>query len=267
MTDETPAKRRRRAKPAPEIIPAPGTDDALLGHPEMTLGHGGVTFPQTWPSIVREHGALLPRAPGPWLGSLTPGCPHITAERLANRALTGVNIRQTLEEAWHLYYPSKPVELVFGSLALTSIGRCIPLMHEKGIFPAEWIWWNLHMYDNHVRVRAELAGTRVAVRPTSDWIFDRRRMAAHYGWYAHAPERRLGGLTTFTPEARAYGVEYFAMQQELCSSPTMPSANRVRGVTKLHFATLDAEVLAETAARQTEKLRELADNWHFIWGT
>lgn len=266
MTDETPVKRRRRAMPAPEIITPPGTDAALLGHPEMTLGHGGVTFPQTWPSIVREHGALLPRAPGPWLGSLTPGCPHITAERLENRLVTMGCILVTLDEAWAAYY-GKPDPGRFEDYARRNISSCIPLMHEKGIFPAEWIWWNLHMYDNHVRVRAELAGTRVDRVPSSDWLFDRRRMAAHYGWYAHSPERRLGGLTTFTPDARAYGVEYFAMQQELCSSPTMPSANRVRGVTKLHFATLDAEVLAEAAARQAAKLRELADNWHFIWGT
>ncbi len=231
---------------------------------------GGKPLPLSWPSILREHSALLPRAPGPWLGSLTPGCPHITKEMLVNPNPIADGVLLTLREAWALYVPGIPLkssEDRWGVESQRNIHLCLPAFLAHSVFPAEWIWWNLHMHDNHVRVRAKLAGQYAPRWPTSQWLFDPERMKKHYGWYAHAPDRRLGGLTTFTPEARAYGVAHQALQVELCSSPKMPSALRVQGAVRMNMGTLDAEALAEGALRQTIKLRDMAANWHFIWGT
>lgn len=195
-------------------------------------------------------------------------------ETLANKRSLGMYVIRTLREAWATYYrnhahvgpliepylPPSPDMRGFAEMVLA-----------KGVIPAEWIWWSLGIWDTHMRVKAALAGdARTPHCPSvKHWILSPAKVEKHYGWYAHSAGRRLGGLTSFSPEAVAYGAAYQRLQYELCSAPSMPTEARVRYAVKLHFedAGLNAEKLALAASARSAELRDLAENWHFIWGT
>lgn len=225
----------------------------------LDINGGSSGYPRTWAQVVHEHADLLPRAPGPWLGVTTPGCPNITEDMLKDRDHAADMVVRTFQGAWIAFYDETPP-----AVGLRTAMGAVPVFYEKSIFPAEWFWWNFPMFEEKVKAWNVEHGH--GELPSPRWLLDPQRMRRHYGWYAHTPGRRLGGLTTFSKDAVEYERAYRRLQDELRSGANMPTAVRVQGAVRMHFGGMDVEALAEEAKRGTEALRVKAADWWFIWG-
>lgn len=219
----------------------------------------------SWAEVVQTHRGLLPLTPGPWLGTKTPAGLHMVEAFLRDREATARGVHKLMAGCWRRVYGDDRFDIECpDEMDLIWVEGALDYFHTSGVIPAEWFFWRMHLWTSLAQ-KAKDAGERVwSPRPRVDWLLDPIRMKKHYGWYAHDPQRRLGGQTHFSERAREYGRSYLRLQIEMCEGE-MPSTARAEALVEKHMQGLDASVLKAEADASTRALVARVNAWEFVW--
>lgn len=180
----------------------------------------------TWPGV-------FPREPGPWLYTVLPRPPVLSAKDTdeRNAELTATALRSVYDYAHPIRARSTKAALGHSRRRPVGSLELYPQLVEWSrhavslvAAPHEWFLWSLGVWENHIREKSN----EVSIYPRMEWMLRPSRIATPktWKWFKH-DFRKMGGQTIFAAEARLYAERFQQMQSRVQAVATRDTPRSV----------------------------------------